>query len=262
MTKIKNATEVSSQLRYVADSISQMATFQMRIQKAFSEEVKRRNDSGEPRLTKSDLWRAAGLTSGAASQWFNGSNGASLDACMKIAPLLRVNPYWLFDESRQMNDELEPLSYLSELKSKAQLLSDSHISFGESPLIRGYVPLISWVQAGDWQDVIDNLQPGEGELIETTYNAKRHTFALRVKGDSMEPRFPEGSILIVEPEEVATHGKFVVVRQNGNGEATFKQLIFDGSKTYLKPLNPRYPILEMQPDAVICGVVKRVEMDV
>ena len=54
----------------------------------------------------------------------------------------------------------------------------------------------------------------------------------------------------------------VIVRQNGNTEATFKQLMQDGGKSYLKPLNPRYPIMELMPDAVFCGVVKRVEMDV
>lgn len=127
--------------------------------------------------------------------------------------------------------------------------------------IRGTVPLISWVQAGHWQHVIDELQPGEGERIETTYRARAHSYALRVRGDSMEPRFPEGAILIVEPEEEPCPGKFVIIRQNGD-EATFKQLVSDGGRFYLKPLNPRYPILELKDDAVFCGVVKRVEMDV
>lgn len=132
----------------------------------------------------------------------------------------------------------------------------------EAPPIAGRVPLISWVQAGMWSEVIDNLHPGEGERIETTYRARAHTYALRVVGDSMEPRFSEGAILIVEPDEAAEHGDFVIVRQKGGSEATFKQLIVDGAQIYLKPLNPRYPILQMEEDAVICGVVKRVEWDV
>lgn len=131
----------------------------------------------------------------------------------------------------------------------------------EGPELGKGVPLISWVQAGSWQDVIDNLQPGQGERISTTWPARAHTFALRVRGDSMEPKFPDGSIIIVEPEISAQPGDFVIVRQNGD-EATFKQLILDGSIYYLKPLNPRYPILKLDEDAAICGVVKRVEMDV
>lgn len=258
MTKIESA----SQLRELADSIGEMATFQMRIERAFAEETKRRKEAGEPKLTKTHLWKAAGVSSSAASHWFNGENGADLDACIKIAPLLRVNPYWLYDESKPIHDGALLSLYGGGVSSVSESYDVAPTELGDTALIRGYVPLISWVQAGDWQAVIDNLSPGEGELVETTYNAKRHTYALRVKGDSMEPRFPDGSILIVEPDEPAVHGKFVIVRQNGNTEATFKQLVQDGSNYYLKPLNPRYPIMELRPDAVICGVVKRVEMDV
>ena len=130
------------------------------------------------------------------------------------------------------------------------------------PALRGRVPLISWVQAGDWSEVIDNLQPGEGERIETTYRASANAYALRVRGDSMESKFPAGAILIVEPNENPEPGKYVIVRQNGDTEATFKQLVQDGGTMYLKPLNDRYPIMMLRPDAVFCGVVKRMEMDV
>jgi hypothetical protein len=81
-----------------------MATFQDRISEAFKEENERRLSARERKLTKSDLWSAAGRSSGAATKWFNGENGAEMDACLKIAPLLRINPYWLFDESREKND--------------------------------------------------------------------------------------------------------------------------------------------------------------
>lgn len=130
------------------------------------------------------------------------------------------------------------------------------------PDIRGHVPLISWVQAGQWNEVQDILHVGDGEIIHTTYKARRHTYALRVNGDSMEPKFPNGCTIIVEPEETPIHSSFVVVRQNGDTEATFKQLVIDGGKSFLKPINPRYPIMELRDDAVFCGVVKKMEMDV
>lgn len=77
-----------------------MSTFQDRIKSAFSDENARRISAGEKQLAKKDLWAAAGRSSGAASHWFGGGNGADMDACLKIAPLLRVNPHWLFDESK------------------------------------------------------------------------------------------------------------------------------------------------------------------
>lgn len=79
-----------------------MTTFQNRIAKAYKAEQARRLASGEPRLTKTKLWQAAGATSAATTHWFNGSNAANLDTCYAIAPLLRVNPHWLYDESAEM----------------------------------------------------------------------------------------------------------------------------------------------------------------
>ncbi|MBF0585282.1 MAG: hypothetical protein HQL80_13765, partial [Magnetococcales bacterium] len=37
--------------------------------------------------------------------------------------------------------------------------------------------------------------------------------------------------------------------------ATFKQLMVTGSKTYLKPLNTRYPLVEVPGGVRVCGVV-------
>lgn len=134
------------------------------------------------------------------------------------------------------------------------------------PEIKGRVPIISWVQAGDWSDVVDNFHPGDAdEWIETTVPVRQHTYALRVKGDSMTnptgaPSFPHGMIIIVEPEAGAVPGSYVVVRQNGDEECTFKQLIKDAGQLYLKPLNPSYPLMRLGDDAVICGVVREATM--
>jgi SOS-response transcriptional repressor LexA len=118
------------------------------------------------------------------------------------------------------------------------------------------------MEASRWRESVDNYAIREQhEWVATTIEVRKHTYALRVQGDSMEPKFPDGAILIVEPEEEPKNGSFVIVRQNG-AEATFKQLILDGGVAYLKPLNPRYPILQMAEDAVICGVVKQVVMNV
>lgn len=124
------------------------------------------------------------------------------------------------------------------------------------------VPLISWLQAGDWAVVVNNDVPGGGEeMIATTAPINRHTYALRVSNDSMTnpygyPSFPEGTLLIVEPELVPVPNDYVIVRF-GNREATFKKLIKDGEDWYLKPLNPEYETRLLPDDAVFCGVVRR-----
>lgn len=126
------------------------------------------------------------------------------------------------------------------------------------PAIRSSVPLISWVQAGHWAEIIDNYHVGDYEkLIITTKNVGPSAFALRVSGDSMEPEFAAGSIIVVDPDQRAENGSYVVVRLDDQAEATFKQLVVDAGKQYLKPLNPRYPIMEINGNATICGVVRQ-----
>lgn len=151
----------------------------------------------------------------------------------------------------------------------AQLLLQQRAERNVTPArdLQREVPLISWVQAGAWDNLVDNFQPGDAERWIATYaKVSKHAFALRVVGDSMTnpsgaPSFPEGTIIIVDPERAAQPGKFVVVRQNLDSESTFKQLVRDAGKHYLKPLNPRYPLLEMLPDAVIAGVLVQSVMD-
>ena len=124
--------------------------------------------------------------------------------------------------------------------------------------VRDEVPLISEVEAGNFT-VIDNFKPKGGfETVPVTVPVKRHTFALRVHGDSMVAStgdsFPEGSILVVEPELTAEPGDYVIVLNTKN-QTTFKQLVKDGADYYLKPLNTRYPIKPLG-SAEIIGVVR------
>jgi SOS-response transcriptional repressor LexA len=95
-------------------------------------------------------------------------------------------------------------------------------------------------------------------MVPVNVDVRRHTFALRVQGDSMISHsvnsFPEGSILIVEPDLEALPGDFVIAK-NELGETTFKQLVKDSGAFYLKPLNSRYPIAPLGSSEII-GVVR------
>ena len=75
------------------------------------------------------------------------------------------------------------------------------------------------------------------------------SFALMVLGDSMEPEFMEGEIIVVEPEGLATDGSYVVAFHNE--EYIFRQLIKRETGWALHALNPAYPD---QPIASLSGV--------
>lgn len=127
------------------------------------------------------------------------------------------------------------------------------------PDVRGRVPLISWVQAGDWCEAVNSFAHGDAEMwlpCPKVFGA--NAFALRVRGISMEPRYQSGDIIFVDPDVQPEHGKNVVVRLDDETEATFKQLVIEGSQKYLKALNPDFPgprFLPINGNATIVGVV-------
>lgn len=122
------------------------------------------------------------------------------------------------------------------------------------------IPLISYVSAGRWCEAIDNYSPGDAEeWMLCPGKHSKHTYALRVRGDSMTSlygkSYPDGSIIYVDPEVPYENGSRVIAKMPGCNEATFKQYIEDAGRRYLKPLNPQYPTIEIDDSTLICGVV-------
>lgn len=78
-------------------------------------------------------------------------------------------------------------------------------------------------------------------------------YALRVLGDSMEPEFTDGTVIIIDPGYVARDGSYVVVEYAG--DVFFRQLVFDGERRFLTPLNLKYGGFELVPPYTIRGVV-------
>jgi SOS-response transcriptional repressor LexA len=78
-------------------------------------------------------------------------------------------------------------------------------------------------------------------------------FALQVHGDSMEPEFKHGCIIIVEPGGYIENECFVVA-ENSEG-LIFRQLIIEGERYILRPLNPAYDEEEIEGKSKITGRV-------
>lgn len=84
---------------------------------------------------------------------------------------------------------------------------------------------------------------GEVALLKKT--EEKNLFALRVKGDSMEPEFQEGDIIIINPHAEVLPNDFAIFK-NGEEEATFKQLKKYAAQWVLHPLNPKHPDIEVK----------------
>lgn len=121
------------------------------------------------------------------------------------------------------------------------------------------VPLISWVQAGMWEEVHDRLLPTEAEeWLQCPYSHSANAFCLEVKGLSMWPEYREGEIILVDPSVEPRHNSDVVVRTpDPDKKTTFKRLQVTEDGTYLLAVNPDFPgrLMEMPEGTTICGVV-------
>ena len=83
-------------------------------------------------------------------------------------------------------------------------------------------------------------------------------FALKIKGDSMEPEFKEGDTIIIDPMVAPHPGEFVIAK-NGDHEATFKKYRLKANGSFeLVPLNPDYPTIDsdIQPVKIIGTMIE------
>lgn len=197
---------------------------------------------GTSGLSKGALAEVAGVSAGAVSLWLNespsGTKSLKAGTAEKIQAKTGFSAVWVATGKGP--------------KMASQIPNTSP---AES---RSSVPLISWVKAGLWGAVEDMFQPGEADHWVSAFNSNPgpNAFALRVDGDSMtspfpgERSFPDGTIIIVDPGRAAQAGDYVVAKDVTTQHATFKRLVYDGGRWFLKPLNPSYPTMEIDDPSI------------
>jgi SOS-response transcriptional repressor LexA len=129
------------------------------------------------------------------------------------------------------------------------------------------VPLISFSRAVDWASSQSRDTDADKEIQVVTYSSKPSlsAFALTVTGDSMTSStgtsFDEGCTIIVDPERTPVEGDFVVARDPETNKATFKRLVNDAGRWYLKPLNGSYRMtsIESVSESVIGVVIESIQ---
>lgn len=126
------------------------------------------------------------------------------------------------------------------------------------------IPLVTLVQAGHWTEIRETLPEDVGWL--EAEDVSPDAFAVKVAGDSMEPTFPEGTTLIVDPaartpDLFGMLGRYVIARLPDTNEATFKRLVRDAGRYMLKAINPAYPIIFVTSECEIVGVVVQSRQD-
>lgn len=215
------------------------------------------------------LAEMTGKTAKAASKWWNEESMPARISMVAIARELGVRVEWLqYGEGEMLAlTDAEAPARRAAIKAASEVESRSNVEPG--PETKGLIPLISWVQAGAWSEAVDLYAVGDAEdWLPCPANHGPRCFALKVRGESMfDPHgrrsFREGDIVYVDPDRQAENGSLVIAKLTDSQEATFKQLVIEDEKRYLKALNPSWPerMMPINGSCHIVGVVfTKVEM--
>lgn len=155
----------------------------------------------------------------AISQWETGRTSPDIQTANTMAKLFNVTLDYL------LGSEVSTKSTPTSPKSRATR-----------------IPVYGCVAAGIPIEAIDNFDstdPDDWEEIDEHMSKDGEYFALRIKGDSMEPKMSSGDVVIVRKQPDAESGDIAIVCINGD-EATCKKIKKTPEGVMLISFNPAY----------------------
>lgn len=176
-------------------------------------------------MSKAQFAEKIATNSSQVSQYFSGKKIIGDKVAQRIEERFDLPRYWL-DEDRKNDHAVKRVRH---------------------------APVLTWVRAGMFHETgeleYDRTEPVYDE------NYPQDIYWLVIKGDSMEPKFYEGDLVLIDPNREAKAGNYVVaVKMNDDGSydnaVTFKKYRqgFDDasgcSYSQLVPLNKDYAIID------------------
>jgi repressor LexA len=176
------------------------------------------------KVSPNQVAQKIGIASGTITKWKQGSKPRDLQL-KKIANYFNV-----------------PLDYFSDDPASSSAYFAIRMardpSFAEQVQKRGVrVPVYGNVAAGIPIEAITDIE--DYEEISQEMAATGEFAALRIHGDSMEPKMSDGDIVIVRIQETIETGETAIVMING-GDATCKRIVRTPEGITLISTNPKY----------------------
>lgn len=196
-------------------------------------------------MTMEELGKLVGVQKAAVQKWENGSTkNLKRSTIEKLSQIFDVSPSFLMGmtDTNTVKGEYKKSDILKACFNNITML-----------------PIAGVVRAGEPILAADNIEgyfPVENSFIDKDKNY----FFLRVKGDSMDLEFKEGSLLLIEKTTCLENGEIGVVMVNGY-EATVKKVVKNSNMITLIPMssNPTYvpQMIDLtKQDVFIAGRVK------
>lgn len=188
----------------------------------------------EKGMSISEIARQLGMAKSAISRYFNRTREFPLDRIDDIAQIFNLEA-----------------SYILGFKHPSTR-PESTISFVQ-------VPILGEIACGEPIDAEENI--AEYRSVAKDHLPSGKVFYLQAKGNSMEPRIPNGSYVLCREQPDVENGEIAAVLVNGDEEATLKKVIKQNDMILLQALNEEYApyIVDSSNPARIIGKAIQVE---
>lgn len=159
-------------------------------------------------LNRNDICNDLGFKYTTFTDWYNGIKYPRIDSIEMLAGYFGINKSDLIEERKPF------------------------------PKPKGVkIPVLGYVRAGIPINAVEEILDYE-EITEEM--ARTGTFfCLKIKGDSMEPKFSEGDVVVIRQQPTVENGEIAVVLINGN-DATIKKFYRTPAGIKLVATNPAY----------------------
>ena len=162
------------------------------------------------KLTKRELAKRIGVHESSINKYEKGLVDIPLSKISELARVLRVTEAYLMGWEEKSEQTTQGLQ----------------------------IPVLGTVAAGIPISAVEDIL--DYEEVPQSWENQGEFFALKIKGDSMEPRMESGDVVIVKQQSDANSGDTVIVLVNGD-DATCKRLQKTDNGIMLVSTNPKYP---------------------
>lgn len=122
------------------------------------------------------------------------------------------------------------------------IVREDPAQYGRKVLPERLIPVLGWAHAGAAENYEEIPEDWQDRIPATIRDLK--AFAVRLEGDSMEPKFCAGDVLILKPSGEVYNGCLAVLKLKDDG-FVFRRVERRAEFVRLIPLNPQWPTEEM-----------------
>ena len=187
-------------------------------------------------------------------KWHNGiERGAQAELARRLNVTTAMVAFWVTGRQKPGEENLHKIAKifsipLEEIKAAFDINKKPLPTVNAYP-ITAYVPVLGTVKANRFNIAVVNSEP---ELYMPTLKSGDKDYALRVKGDCMEPEIKDDQLIIIRPCVITDvkEGEIVVARMGE--ECTLKRFYLKKNTIWLIPDNKDYD--------PISGSIKEIEI--